>query len=316
MFGSQPSSRRHRLCYHILAGVQEQSMNLRYALSALGRSAARRAFGRTWMWVCAAGAFVTILVVGPRHAFFALVVWMVCIFAPVRIAVEVLHSRGPMLRRELMRSIEERDDRYASPEHVALMVEALFAKEVLLPRLAPPDLRDKVIDAATRVSRSVQRDRGGPPAVLHAATVCAALLRRWTDAIAAGEAGAPPGAANGAAPRALWDSHTSVQDQWGTLRAVAGLAALTKTLIAVYEDSAGVLSEEGASMRALSEAAMDYVDQLGLRLDGPAWDVEGPAFQALPPERLTRLAEAWTTFCAAPAPAPRRLRAFVEAVDA
>jgi len=291
-------------------------MNPRYALSALGRPAARRAFGRTWMWVCAAGALVTILAVGPRHAFFAVVVWAVCIFAPVRIAVEVLHSRGPVMRRELMRSIAERDDRYAGPDRVALMVEALFAKEVLLPRLAPPDLRDKVIDAAARVSQSVQRDRGGPPAVLRAATVCAALLRRWTDAIAAGESGTPPGAADGAGPRTLWDSQTSVQDQWGTLRAVAGLAALTKTLIAVYEDSAGVPSEYGASVRALSEAAMDYVDQVGLRLDGPAWDVEGPAFQALPPAQLNRLAETWTTFCAAPAPAPRRLRAFVEAVNA
>jgi hypothetical protein len=290
-------------------------MNLRYVLSALGRPTARRAFGRSWMWVCAAGALATILAVGARHAFFAVVVWAVCIFAPVRIAVEVLHSRGPAMRRELMRSIEERDDRYGSPEHVALMVEALFAKEVLLPRLAPPDLRDKVIDAAARVSQSARRDRGGPLAVLRAATVCAALLRRWTDAIAAGEAGAPPGAANGAGPRTLWDSQTSVQEQWGTLRAVAGLAALTKTLIAVYEDSAGP-SEHGASVRALSEAAMDYVDQVGLRLDGPAWDVEGPTLQALPPERLSRLAETWTTFCAAPAPAPRRLRAFVEAVNA
>ncbi len=290
-------------------------MNVRYALSALGRPAARRAFGRTWAWVCAAGAGVTVLVVGPRHAFFAVVIWAVCVFAPVRIAVEVLHSRGPVMRRELMRTVEEREDRYASPERVALMVEALFAKEVLLPRLAPPDLREKVIDAAARVSQAAHRDRAGPPAVLHASMICAALLRRWTDSIAAGEAGASPGSANGAAPRTMWDSHTSVQDQWGTLRAVAGLAALTKTLIAVYEDSAGAPSEHGTPVRALSEAAMDYVDQVGLRMDGPAWEIEGPAFHALPPERLSRLAETWATFCAAPLPAPRRLRAFVEALN-
>jgi hypothetical protein len=291
-------------------------MNLRYALSALGRPAARRAFGRTWMSVCAAGALVSVAAVGPRHAFFAVIVWTVCIFAPVRIAVEVLHSRGPVMRRELLRAVGEREDRYARPERVALMVEALFAREVLLPRLAPPDLRDKVIYAAARVSQAAHRDRAGPLAVLHAAMICAALLRRWTDAIAAGEAGVPPGAANGAGPRTLWDAQTSVQDQWGTLRAVAGLAALTKTLIAVYEDSAGAPSEHGASVRTLSEAAMDYVDQVGLRLDGPLWGVEGPAFRALPPERLSQLAETWTTFCAAPPPAPRRLRAFVEALNA
>jgi hypothetical protein len=293
-----------------------RSMNLRYALSALARPTARRAFGRTWMWLCAAGALVTIAAVGPRHAFFAVAVWAVCIFAPVRIAVEVLHSRGPAIRRELMRTVGAREDRYARPERVALMVEVLFAREVLLPRLAPPDLRDKVIYAAARVSQVAHRDRAGPPAVLQAAMVCAALLRRWTDAIAAGEAGVPSGATNGAGPRTLWDAQTSVQDQWGTLRAVAGLAALTKTLIAVYEDSAGVPSEHGAAMRSLSEAAMDFVDQVGLRLDGPAWDGEGPLFRPLPPERLSHLAETWTAFCATPPPAPRRLRAFVEALNA
>ena len=291
-------------------------MNPRYALSALGRPAARRAFGRTWMWVCAAGALVTVLAGGPRHAFFAVVVWAVCIFAPVRIAVEVLHSRGPVMRRELMRAIGEREDRYARPERVALMVEALFAREVLLPRLAPPDLRDKVIYAAARVSQAAHRDRAGPLAVLDATIICAALLRRWTDAIAAGERGVAPGATNGAGPRTLWDSQASVQDQWGTLRAVAGLAALTKTLIAVHEDSAGAPSEHGALVRALSEAAMDYVDQVGLRLDGPAWDVEGPAFRALPPERLSELAQTWTAFCSTSPPAPRRLRTFVEALNA
>lgn len=291
-------------------------MNLRYALSALSRSAARRAFGRTWMWVCAAGALVTAAVVGPRHAFFAVAVWAVCVFAPVRIAVEVLHSRGPMMRRELMRTVGASEDRYARPQRVALMVEALFGRDVVLPRLAPPDLRDKVIYAATHVSQAAHRDRGAPSAVLDAAMACAALLRRWTDAIAAGEAGVPPGAANGAAPRTLWDAQTSVQEQWGTLRAVAGLAALTKTLIAVHEDSAGGPSEHGAAARALSEAAMDYVDQVGLRLDGPAWDLDGPAFRALRPEQLSRLAETWATFCAAPPPAPRRLRAFAEALNA
>lgn len=291
-------------------------MNLRYALSALARPTARRAFGRTWMWVCAAGAIVTMAAVGPRHAVFAVAIWAIGIFAPVRIAVEVLHSRGPGIRQELIRTIGAREDRYARPERVALMVEALFAREVLLPRLAPPDLQEKVIGAAARVSQVAYRDRGGPPAVLQAALVCAALLRRWTDAIAAGEAGVTPGATNGAGPRALWDAQTSVQDQWGTLRAVAGLAGLTKTLIAVYEDGAGVPSEHGASMRSLSEAAMDFVDQVGLRLDGPAWDGEGPTFHPLPPEQLGRLAEAWTAFCAAPPPAPRRLRAFMEALNA
>ena len=290
-------------------------MKLRYALSRLRHPAARRAFGRTWFWICAAGALASILVFGRGHAFFIAVVWLVCVFAPVRIAAEVLHAHGSRIRRELQRTLEARADRYATPEQVTLMVEALFGKEVRLPRLAPPDLPDKVIEAAARVGHSALRGSAGPSAVLRAASTCATLLQRWAGVIAAGEAGEPLRAGNGAASPALWDPSASIQDQWVALRAVAGLAALTKTLTAVYEDSAGRPSDTGASLRALSEAAMDYVDQVGLRLDGPAWeDVEGVRPEALPPEQLNRLAVAWTTFCAAPPPAPRRLRAFIEAL--
>jgi hypothetical protein len=296
-------------------------MRLRYALSQLRHPAARRAFGRTWLWVCAAGALATVAVVGPAHVFFTAVVWLVCVFAPVRIAIEVFHSRGPRMRQELHQAIAGREDRYATPEGVTLMVETLFAREVRLPRLAPPDLREKVIEAASRISHSALRGSAGPSAVLRAATTCAALLQRWTEAIAAGEAahGAPATAANplpegnGAAPPSLWDPTASIQEQWVALRALAGLAALAKTLTAVYEDSAGGSFDRGPSFRALAEAAMDYVDQVGLRLDGPAWEeAESMSPETLPPDRVGRLADAWVTFCAAPPPAPRRLRAFVE----
>ncbi len=297
-------------------------MTLRYALSQLSRPTARRAFGRAWLWVCAGGALVTIIAFGRAHLFFIAAVWLVCVFAPVRIAVEVLHSRGPRIRRELQQALWGRPDRYATREHVTLMVEMLFTKEVHLPRLAPPDLREKVIEAAGRLSLDALRGSAGPAAVLQAATTCAVLLHRWTGAIAAGEAAEPAAvtsdrsaAGNGASPPILWDPAASVQDQWVALRAVAGLAALTKTLTAVYEDSAGPASQGGAALRTLSEAAMDYADQVGLRLDGPAWeDIEGVPASALEPDRLNRLAETWVTFCSAPPPAPRRLAAFVEAL--
>ena len=165
--------------------------------------------------------------------------------------------------------------------------------------------------------------------ILRALTTCTAVLQRWVGVIAAGEmtgsrwtapaaAGPPdlPGPAaapNGAGPTALWDPAASVQDQWVSLRAVAGLAALAKTLTAVYEDSTGTPWAGGGPLRALAEAAMDYADQVGLRLDGPAWeDIQGVPPAAAGLDLLGRLAAAWLTFCAAPAPAPRRLRAFVE----
>lgn len=304
-------------------------MSLRYALSRLSRPAARRAFGRGWLGVCLAGALVSLAVFGRDHLFFITAIWLLCVFAPVRIAVEVLETRGPRMRRELQRALLARADRYTTREDVALMVETLFAREVRLPRLALPDLEAKIIDAAVRVSDRAFRGGEGSAGVLQAITTCTAVLQRWVGVIAAGEmtgsawtapaaAGpadlaGPAAAVDGAGPAALWDPSASVQDQWVSLRAVAGLAALAKTLTAVYEDSTGSPWAGAGPLRALAEAAMDYADQIGLRLDGPPWeDVEGAPPAAITLDLLGQLAAAWLTFCAAPAPAPRRLRAFLQ----
>src|SRR5579859_7121321 len=128
---------------------------------------------------------------------------------------------------------------------------------------------------------------------------------------------APFDATTTADAAALWEAGASIQDQWGTLRALAGLAALTKVLVDVYEDSAGLPFEGGAAIRSEADAAMDYVDQIGLRLEGPPWeDVPGVPQAALPLETAARLAETWLVFFEGPLPAPRRLAAFVDSVTA
>jgi hypothetical protein len=304
---------------------EETWMTLRYALSRLARPAARRTFGRTWFGLCLAGACVTLLAFGARHLFFITTVWLVLVFAPVRIAIEVMHTFGPRLRQQLSRDLERREDRYTTREQIALRVEDLFAREVQMPRLAPPDMAPKVVEAAALLCDRALRGRQGPLGVLRAATTCAALLERWIGAIAAGEhavpVGAPPSSVlgsetgNGAAPPALWDPAASIQEQWITLRAVAGLAALTKTLAAVYEDSASRPMDGGSALRTIADAAMDYSDQVGLHLEGPEWeDIAGVPRASLSGELISRLVQAWTVFCAAPQPAPRRLGSFVEAV--
>jgi hypothetical protein len=302
-------------------------MTLRYTLSQLSRPEARRGFGRRWFWVCLVGALVSLLAFGVRHAFFIATVWFLCLFAPVRIAVEVLHTAGPRIRRQMQRDLERREDRYTTHEQIHLRVEDLVSGEVQLPRIAPPDLGAKVVDAAARLTERAYKRGDGPLGVLRAATTCGILLDRWVGTIAAGEAGSVPDAAtpftpsagqgggNGIGPPALWDARASIQDQWVTLRAVAALAALTKALTAVYEDSAGRLLDGSAALRAIADAAMDYADQIGLRLEGPAWEeVAGVPRTVVPPDLLAHLAETWTAFCAAPAPAPRRLLAFLESV--
>jgi hypothetical protein len=300
-------------------------MTLRYALSRLERPEARRTFGRTWLWLCLAGAAATLVADGGRHFFLVLVIWLVCVFAPVRIAAEAMHSTGPRWKSSLQRGLLTRTDRYASAENINLMVEWFAARDVRSPRLAPPDLAPKVIAAASGLCRRALR-AGGPGDLAGAATRCASFLDRWVATIAAGERGdllstaappadAPAASPNGAAPGDLWNPRASIQDQWETLRAVAGLAALTKVLIAVSEDSGGRTVGGGGAIRAEADAAMDYVDQIGLRLEGPPWDeIPGVPRPALPPETLARMADTWLTFCAGPLPAPRRLAAFVDAV--
>lgn len=299
-------------------------MTIRYALSQLSRPDARRAFGRTWLVVCLAGACATTLAVGVRQLFFVATVWLVCVFAPVRIAIEALHTLGPRIRDQMYRDLAGRTHRYATREDITLMVEALFGREVQMPRLAPPVLGPKVVETAARLCDRAFLGDAGPAGVLRAATACAGLLDRWVGTIAAGERSAspplipPPGTADaqdGASPPALWNPHASIQDQWVTLRAVAGLAALTKVLVAVVEDSTNRPLDGGAALRAAADTAMDYADQLGLQLDGPPWDsVSGLPPAALPPDLITRLAGTWTAFCAAPQPAPRRLWAFLNTV--
>jgi hypothetical protein len=301
-------------------------MTLRYSLSRLGRPAARRSFGRAWLVICLVGAAVSLAAFGARHLFFILTVWIVCVFAPVRIAIEALHTIGPRIRRQMEDDLERRDDRYSTREQITMMVDVLYGRTVHMPRLAPPGLSLKVKEAASSIAERAFLSGGGPLTLLRAALICASLLERWMAAIAGGEyvagTGEPPDVGSGAgdslngeAPPVLWNPGASIQEQWGRLRAVAGMAALVRTLAAVYEDSTGRALDEGQALWSATDAAMDYVDQIGLRLEGPPWEYQGGMPQApLPADVAGRLAGAWTEFCLAPEPAPRRLLAFVESV--
>jgi len=283
-------------------------MTLRYTLSQLSRGEARRAFGLWWLGICVVGFLASLLVFGGRHAFFLATVWFLFLFLPVRIAAETLHTLGPRIRRQMQLDLERQPDRYTTREHISLRIEVLFRREVQLPRIAPPEVGAKVMEAAVGLTGRALREGDGPLGVLRTTAVCGTLLDRWLGTIASGEGGAVPG---------IWDPRASIQEQWVTLRALAALAALTKTLTAVYEDSAGRPLDGGPALRAAADAAMDYADQVGLKLDGPAWEeVSGIPRTALSSEHVARLAETWTAFCKAPPPAPRRLLDFLETVVA
>ncbi len=304
-------------------------MTIRHWLAQLSDPAGRRTFGRTWLGVCLSAAlchiFLNIVVFHDPYVFFVLAVWLAVVYAPVRIAVEVLHVVGPRLRRQLEQKLEHREDRYATRQHIAMMGELFFHREVRLPPLAPADLAAKVIAAAVELSDRALRTGPGPNRLLRVTGTCAALLQQWVGAIASDAANAsvpdhPRSARHGGDEGAnkrqavLWNPRDPIQTQWATLRAMVGLAALTKTLTALYEDSAARTLDDGPALRTMADAAMDYADQVGLELDGATWEgVSGlPRTTTLPQDRVSELADRWRTFCGAPHPAPRRLQAFID----
>ncbi len=301
-------------------------MTWRYRVAQLSRPSVRRAVGRLWFAICAAGAIITLGLVGGRHLFIVIAVWLVCVFVPGRIAIEALQGFGPRVRDALHREVARRGDRYGSPEGLAVMAELLYEREVRPPRLAPPDLAARVTDASVALCRRPAGPDARSNGVRRAVMICGSLLDRWLSTIGAGEQDPRPvagaarehGAAstqNGAKPPVLWDPDASIQDQWVVLRAVAGLGALTKVLIALYEDASGQQMGGSRSLRAVADAAMDYVDQIGLRLDGPPWESAADIPLApLSQDLVGRLAETWVAFCQTPLPAPRRLGAFIDSL--
>jgi len=298
----------------------------RYRVAQLSRRGVRRTVGRLWFAVCSAGAIVTLGLAGGRHLFIVIAVWLVCVFVPGRIAIEALQAWSPRVRETLRREVARRGDRYDLPGGLAVMAELLYEREVRPPRLAPPDLAARVTDASVALCRHAGAPGARSNAVHRAAMVCGSLLDRWLSAIAASEQDSRPpagttgghraaGTPNGARPPVLWDADASIQDQWVVLRAVAGLGALTAVLILLYEDTSGRQMDGGGSLRAVADAAMDYVDQVGLGMDGPPWEsATGIPLAPLSQDLAARLAETWVAFCQTPLPAPRRLGAFIDSL--
>src|SRR5438034_3043372 len=141
-------------------------MTIRHWLAQLSDPTTRRNFGRTWLGVCLSAAlchiFLNIVVFHDPYVFFVLAVWLAAVYAPVRIAVEILQVLGPRLRQQLGQSLEHREDRYATRQRIAMMAERFFAREVRLPSLVPPDLAAKVITAAVELSDRALRTGPGP----------------------------------------------------------------------------------------------------------------------------------------------------------
>ncbi|MGH2399504.1 MAG: hypothetical protein ACRDF6_06630, partial [bacterium] len=118
-------------------------MDLRLILSRLASAETRAAAGRGLAIVCAIGFVLTVIVLvaaGGRadQWFFILLVWALFVYVPLRILLEAAQTLAPGLRRRLVAHASTQSERYASRSGIELMVDGLFEREVVMPRITTP----------------------------------------------------------------------------------------------------------------------------------------------------------------------------------
>ncbi len=289
-------------------GARPQNLEVvsaRFWLSRLAEERVRRAATRWLALLALAGFLLTLFFLGATGRgtgrwFFVLTVWMGLIFLPLWLLTQAFQSIGPALRRRLTAGVTGRTDRYRHPSSVSLVVEDLFARNVVMPRIATPEQAQKARQAAsTLVARA---ERGGAGGLAPALRTCLAAVDGWTREMG-----------RWAASHAAED----IQARWAEARALAALAALTKTLLAVLEDQArlspALPAEDAGLGHAFLDAVIDYCDELALQVEVLPWTEPFPGtFEALPRSGEV-LREAWRRYIEAPPPAPTPLEAFIQA---
>ncbi len=274
-------------------------------LSTLADAGARRATARALGVMCVTGYAMTLLAMaasgaGLRNWFFALLVWSVLIFVPLRILLEALLTVAPGARRQLIAQTAVRDDRYNSRASIALVVEGLSARTVMMPRIATPAQHAKANEGAVAI---LVRTRGTMGAGVELAALrCLAAVEGWIAQLASWAAA---------------HAAENIQARWTDVRALASLAALTRILIAAYEDrtgrgfAAGSLGGEAAT--GYLDACLDFCDQLAIEVDVAPWTEPGLQLDVAAGMR-DETRTAWKTFSGIPSPALDARNAFVDTV--
>ncbi len=273
-------------------------------LSRLGDARERRRAIR-WLAALALGGFgLTMLVLiaagrGTERWFFVLVVWLGLIFIPLWLVTAAFESLGPALRVRMARDLAGRLDRSGSLPGIAILVEELFAQRVVMPRIATPQQAHKAREAAVALVVLANRRPGALETLQEVVGRCLVGVEAWARDLSGTAASAP----------------LNIQARWGSVRALAAFAALSQTLVAVYENRSGrdIWPDlDGRSLHVFLDAALDHCDELALRVDSTPWE-EPPLGLPADPE-TSAVRGAWQRYVDAPQPAPAALEAFLGAV--
>ncbi|MDQ7819980.1 MAG: hypothetical protein QN173_08310 [Armatimonadota bacterium] len=275
-------------------------MDLRYLYARLADPEGFAAAARGLLAACALGYGVTLLTLIGRGAglqrwFFWLLVWVALAYVPLRILLEAARTGAEGARRHLVARAAAHPDRYRSRRSLELVVDGLFARHVVLPRIATPVQGRQARDAAVAILA-----RASEVALVRATTRCLATVDAWVADLAQWSARHAP---------------ANIQARWADVRALAGLAALTRILVAACEDQSGRPFAAGPldsrEVAAYLDACLDFCDRLALEVDVIPWTEPMPvvAVEGVVRER-TR--DAWRAFSAALPPARQARVAFVD----
>lgn len=285
-------------------------MSIRFWLSRLGEARHRRTAVR-WLLILTLGGFgLTVLAQiasgrGTGGWFFALAVWLALIFIPLWLLTQVFQTLGPTLRHRLSAGLAGREDRYRHQSTVTLIVEDLLERQVVMPRIATPVATQKARDAAVALVVRANRQGDALKTLRSSLTRCLVGVEAWARDVGGWAAAAAP---------------ENIQARWETVRALAALAALSKTLVAVYEDRAGRNlwpHLDGRSLHLFLDNTLDFCDELALQVEIPSW--EEPQLD-LPPDlapdaaTAAQIRQAWQHYADTPEPAPTALEAFLAVV--
>ena len=293
---------------HYVSGVEQSSaVDLRLLLSRFADDASRRALARWLLIACAMGfaasmAALIILGYGTDRWMFVLVVWIVFLYIPLRIAIETLQTVGLRLRDAAMDQIALDPRRYERPEALALLIEQLFIRHATLPRIAKPAHGQKAREAAAAILR--RAGSTGVAAERLRAAIRAALAAAEVEAVALSASASGPGA-------------DDIQSRWEGARALGALGVLIQVLAAAHRDRWGDLPPapelNGRSLADYVETVLDYCDEAALNVDALPWTE--PLLRSSPRAAdAEEIRASWRTFVAAGTPSPRALEGFLTTV--
>lgn len=276
-------------------------MGLRLTISRLASSGTRASAARALAVFAILGFVLTMLVVVAAGGtleqwLFVLLVWVLFVYVPLRILLEAAQTLAPRLRRRLAAQAAGHPRRYATRQGIELMVDRLFERAVVMPRIVMP-----VHAETARAGAAAVLARAGDAAGWRgAAGACLGAVDRWVTWVgewAAGETGG------------------NIQARWGEVRALAAMAAMTRVLLAAYEDRTGTpfADTDGplADPVAFLDACLDYCDDLALQVEVVPWP-EPPLGLPLPPASADEVHAAWKTFVETEPPAVAARTAFVD----